>query len=764
MSNRIALVFFLFCSSSIFLFSEEFEARIRSFIMPDSNRIINAGPCLLNDSIQFYFELHNSGTNALYMERLVPSFLLGHSPYDQAGFQFNLYKDRPLIPMTILPNESDTLILDFKAGDLVVSNLGWHHALLAMSFYNNNTKQIPPVTPIDTFFLKVKKTDKFFDNFDDVINFDSVYINPTNPEIRIWRGKNTFNREILLRESKLNYISQSQIKQEFNVDGEIDNIKIIPYGIISRNISYKPLVIGGDSAIITNYFAPNPISEPDKIDSSSVLLLGTGVKQELTIMSCNYDFRADSIFLGDLKNNSNVNIILKIKNTGNIPIYAISENIINLLDLEISEQFNLIKRFQYSEKYLLPNDTATIELEYIPQGNGLANYLYEINTNLGERKIYGFNESDKKLKFYLFSNVVSPKYSVINDSLNFGNIVLNRVECPARRDTTIRISNLGQNDLILYDVRVEPDFPKVPFRLIEYTQTIPPNEDGFIKLAFEATSDQVMDFDATIFIKTNEGYPSIEKEINLFAKTLPPISTELSIDRGLKTQPGSIIEVPLVLRYEGGNPVVFSNKFTTDIIYDRSLLEFIGINTLNTATEGTVNLSDTYENSDKPHISLNFQSSSNNYFIDKDTIVKLRFNTYLGERVSTEIAMSNSFFADNRCNNLFNIKLNNGIYTTDSVCGVELKAVQRPNSILSMKIFYNFGNNIKVNYKVPYNSNIKLSLYDNYGNKIREYIDRLYNQGTYEYYLDDKQLVTGIYFLRLSNDLYYCNEKIVIIK
>ena len=743
------------------IFAQDYKVEINSFIMP-VNRFVNAGPCLINDSVFYQFEFVNRGNKSIFMERLAPSFYLGAGPNDPTASQFNLYRDLPLLPLSLQPNKRDTLQVAFRAGDTIVTKPGWHEALLALSFFDDDTKQPPPVTKIDTFLLIVKKTTKHFDNFEDVINFDSVYINPNSPKAIQWRGKNTFYKDILLKNRSIKYITQPQVNNEFYFGEDFDNLQVIPNGIIKRMFSYIPNDMGHDSARINNIFVPQLGMNKDSTDSSSVLLTGIGVEQKLKILESNIDFRNDTLFIGNINANESKEIRIKFKNIGNIPIYAKSEKIINLISNQETNDFQPIIKFQTNGFYLESDSIRDVVLEFSSDKRGINNYQYSIETNLAERNIYGYPQSAVNIKFYIQANLVSPNMVLQSDTLDFGNIALNNAQCPARRDTSIKFTNTGNSNLRIYDISLVPEYPQSPFRLISYDDLINPAINGNISIAFEEISDQVQDYESIITIKTNENQPANIRAIVLKASTLPPLSGVLSISDNIRAKPGRVIEIPIVLNYSGSNPLSFAEKFETSLIYNRSILEYLGTTTLNTATEGSINKSDIRED-DNPEIKLEFEAPQGNYLRARDTIVKVRFNTYLGDAVSTELALLNSKFGDSRCSNLFNLQISNGVFTTDSVCGIEYKAVQKPSNKFGINYFYD--NDDKVfEYSIPFNDNIELSIYDNYGNKIKQLINQMIPSGVYQIKINETELPSGAYYIIIRNKYSYDSKQFIVIK
>ena len=175
------ILIFVFLTS--LAYSQEYSGRIVPLHKME-NGVVNVGPCLVNDSIRFSFEIINDGEKALYMQPLFPSFYLGVSPNDPTQSQFNFFRRITPLDRVFQPNSRDTLIIQFNAGDLIAPPLGWYEALLGLSLLKNDDRSGPPIAKIDTFLLRVKKVILYLNGIDDVVNFDSVYIRPNvTPQI-----------------------------------------------------------------------------------------------------------------------------------------------------------------------------------------------------------------------------------------------------------------------------------------------------------------------------------------------------------------------------------------------------------------------------------------------------------------------------------------------------------------------------------------------------------------------------------------------------
>lgn len=754
----LSLIGFLFNYN---LKSKEYSAKIEPLIEV-SNRVINMGPCLINDSVFCNIRLINDGEKKLYMERLAPSFYLGASPNDETKFQFTLYRENTFLPKIFEPSEQFIFSLGFRAGDTLVTKVGWHEALLAMSFLREDTKQPPPVTPIDSFFVRVKKTLKHFDNFVDIINFDSVYINTGIKVSKQWKGKNTTNKNITLKERKIKYITQPQIIPEFNFGNDISYLDVIPKGIIEREFYYEPLDKGTDSALLVHYFVPEPKENPNFIDSTTVLLFGTGVEQKLEIIGSNYNFKQDTILIDRINENSNL-IEIYLKNVGNLPIYVKSEELIDLFTNFNTDEIKLVKKIQDDGFYLFPNKIDTVILELIPKKIGKIYVNYQLNTNLKERYIKGLQANSDRINFYIYGEFKSPKMVIANNEIDFGDIILNRSDCPLRKDTIIKIMNTGNSKLIVEKVLIIPEYPDSPFFTDIKSFEIEPNQAIDFKISFETTSSIPNEYNAKIYFYTNEVLGDRIKILSLSAKTQPTSPIILYLPNEIKAKPGRQIIVPIILKTNSIENVNLATNFSTDIIYDRSILEYIGTETIGTASEGTINKSDLRENIDSATVKVAFEAPINGKLKARDTLIFVKFNTYLGNSAATNISMIEPKLGDRRCKNIFDMQILNGMFVTDSVCGINYKVVKKFDKQLNLNIYYgeNYSTNL-IEFTIPFKSNIILNVYDYQGNLIKNLINNTIPEGVYQININEYGLNSGYYYITLMNNFQITTKPVII--
>lgn len=761
---RIILNFMIISATSgIMLVAQDYKARIISSV-PHDSKFINYGPCFLNDTLQIKFFIKNEGAKSLLMTEGIPTIYLGLSPNDATLNQFTLFRRFTPLPKTYLPDESDTLRINFLAGDTLVSRTGWHEALLGLSLVPSDNPGSGPISKIDTFFLRVKKTPYFVAAYDDVISFDSVYINPNIKLERKWRVKNVWNEDQPIINLEKRLITQPVTNSEFFVDDIPSGIDIYPDSTIIVNVAYHPLNRGRDSMFLKLNYYPLRSIFPDSIDFAWAALRGIGVEQDLRITNSDFNWNIDTIDLGNVNVSDSLIFNVQIKNFGNMPFGLIDQSILNWSDNNVNNNFRILSKFQRSGNHLALDATDSLRIVFKPQGQGIYLARLKFESDIFNRNISGVQPDKRYVYYYIKANVISPSIVTNFKEVDFGNIVVNS-SCLSQRDTTITVYNAGNTDLIISNIHFNPDYPNNYFYVNESQFIVPPSGSKQITVSFYGLSGDFDSFESVMIFETNQTGNSKYYEILLKAKSVPPISAYLSIPAGLKSKPGTNIEVPVILQGVDKTPVQLARHFKTSIVYNRTLIEFVSTRTIGTALEGAFNSGDLFENPLNNELYLDFSSPSNNYFMNKDTLLVLKFKTYLGNSPATEISIVEPKFSDGVCEDIFTLNTSNGSYYTDSVCGVELKALPQSNGKFEFIVVQErIDSDYKLQFQLPYETNVELIIFDTFGNKIIDIVNSRFGSGIYEYRADISFMKTGTYFAVLRTPAYQSIKPVVIVR
>ncbi len=761
MFRTIIILFLIFVP----LKAQEYSGKIIPLTKPSTKNIINGGPVFIDDSIRFSFEIINDGAKALFMQPLVPSFYLGVSPNDPTQSQFTFFRRITSLERIFPPGTRDTLIIQFNPGDIIAPPLGWYEALLGMSLLKNDDRTAPPIAKIDTFLLRAKKIATFLNGMNDVINFDSVYVNPNVEQTMKWELKNAWTESIKLESYKLVEISQQPSGQEIFIQQRPPGIKIQPKNLIEWKFNYHPLDRGSDTIEYQIFYKPYPSNFPDSLNFASVKVVGTGVEQKMQLMSSNYNIVGDTLDLGNVRVGESITIIGVFKNLGNIPFRALKQSVIDIFTRTSHKDFNVLIGLGNKQNDILPDSSDGFAIRFQPNEPGLELAEYIIESNLMVRGIKGAQNSDAFVRLHIKSNVVSPKLLILKDTLDFGAVTLNKPACLNYKDTTLTIYNTGNENLIIKNISIFNGYVANFFTNTSVLE-IPPNSQGRIDIRFENNSGQIGEYEARLRLVTNSPKPMDTVFIVLRTVSTPPLSAYLSIPENLRASPGRMIEVPVLISSDILAPPEYAKSVNFGISYDRSILEYKGIVTLGTATAGASFEGDNREFPEKQSVNIKLTKLGGDFFERNDTLCKIRFYTYLGHSVATEIAFINPKFSDGNCDDLFDLTITNGMFVTDSVCGLELKAV--PTDFRGFGISYLYtepiADRVVFECTISRATDVTFTVYDAYGRIVNTESAGNIPAGTYQYFYNTGLINSGTYFIEMRAPFLTTYESFTVIK
>lgn len=735
-------------------------AKIGSVEFPNEKRIYY-GPLLDNQSRSLKFYLTNLvPSNPLIMDNKAPTFINTNSPNSSGNDFFSFKVSNPTTFPILLNNHkpTDTLTIDFTTE--IQTEFGRKEIMLILGL-TTMTDTINTVI-CDTFYLIGKKTKLAIDGYDDILTFDSVFIDQNTPISLEWKVKNTTNSELEAFQQNYQLVSQYLGNEEFNVENKQFPIKFYPGSIDVYNswiCSYLPKDILPDTALVSLLFYPDN-SNKKIVDTAKVMLCGTGVKHELKIVQADCDYInaiPDTIDFGYVQVNSRKSVNVKLQNCGNINYGIKSQYISEVFSESPVKYFEISKDFlsdKEKDELLTINDTASFTIDFIPDKKGTFLAKYTINNNFQDRKIRSSTINNYQKTIILKGIGVSSELKCSNDTINFGNLSYSNSEnCPSTKDTIIKIYNIGNSTLLINNIYSDNKL----FSVDKTSFEILPNESADLKVTFNAVYP-AQQSSANLSFETNETKNSTE-QIVLIGNSIPPIEAKLSIPTDLKCKPGSLLTVPLLLTNELGNINQYIQTFDIVLSYNPTLLEFVNITKLGTASE-SCNIN--YSMLSEQDIELKSYDIYNN-FTNLDTLLFITFKTFLGNHANTEIAIKNAKIGNMNCDDFIKLNIENGKYSIDSICGLQYKIQQNLDEYI-FKIENQTNNTIEIKFKLPYNIQSKLIVTDLFGKEI--FIEK-YNESTNNTItknISTQNLNSGIYFINLTSGLYNKTIPIIIQK
>lgn len=711
---------------------------------------VDFGKCIISDSLSAKFIIKNSGTQPLRIIDYAPSFVIGlHENYAKEFEEFSPETD---FPINIAPNTEKSIIIKYKASSLLtVYPPGKKYAKLKLGLFNPetvpDTVKESDIVYSRTFLLIARKTTKFVDGNEEFIECDSVYKNPSDTLKIAWNIINFSNYEINLNSIYFKMLSPVAEQSEFSLKEVNLPLNLLPKRNFIWTINYYPKDTDADSCTFLCFYKSK--NEAVAIeDSCFVQIKAIGVEHKLRIQKYQSgEFSADTLIFENIKPNESNELIVVIKNEGNLPYGALNQGIESISSPNGEIAFSITKPFLQNNSHLYQNKLDTLKIKFNPTEIGEHIAKCTIESDLGQRNIFGTPRTERYFSFYLKGKSSEPRVNILKDTIDFGNIVLSP-ECPNSRDTIIQIANLGNEELKIFTVSLNPSPPFSKFSIIQYPSHVKPNEQGQIHINF--TSNSIGEERADLIITTNASQPNNKIILPLKATGVPLVLAELSLPRDIRAKPGTAISFPIIVK---NSNLRYGRNFSDTLSFDKTLLSYYAFQNFETASEVADHIA-IQQLADEGRLSISISVPYTTYFLPNDTLIILKFHSYLGENVSTPISFANPKVGDGICSNVLNIEKQNGLFALDSVCGLDLKVspISKPANVLK-RVYPNPAiDKINIEYVLNESSKVQIAIYNIFAEKVKEVFNAYKSEGQYIIEHSYLGLPPGFYYCVLSSN------------
>ncbi len=710
----------------------------------------------VNIPLRAYFELTNDGTNKLKQVNGIQSSVIFSidGGTNQTFLQFT--DDQNTFPK-IVDNKKpkDTVFVQYLFAQAIPEVNKKSICLYIAGLLNENDK---PVVQ-DTFVIVARKTDKFVGSYEDDIKFDSVYIGNQFSISQNWYVRNVWTTPQRIFDDSYTLLSSDLTDQEIIVERLNEDITLAPdQDAIEWEIEYQPLDTKPDTASYKLYFYPfESEGNTDDVDSVEAKITGVGVEQKLDLVRVvtgqlfSVNDGNFTIDLGELRPDEKQLISIVVTNEGNFPIGSKSNGFITNRD----DKARVITGIDTS-KHLQPTLSNTIDIEFTAGSGGAIDMKYEFESDLLERGIAGAQRKDALFEVYFKGIVKQPRISVNLDSIDFEAVAItNSGDCQTIVEKQIVVKNLGNENLEIYNVLIDD----VDNYSVFYSKSVyQPQDTGIITVYFEP--DVSGSHEAKLKIITNNKKPNDTTEVKLMGIGVPRAEMKLRID-SVKSFPGTEILVPIIVEKEK-----ISNATTyTDIIrFNRTILEFVEPIYTNTASVSP-SLGNKFRPNQDGNLEVKLMRQSEELFAASDTLVILKFNTYLGDYEYSYIDFVDTKVGNRNCEELFTIDKNRGFYQTDSVCGLEFKVFTGNPFVEIYGLSPNPSDgNVKININTPVDMTVDLKLLSQIGTTLWEETNLELKRGENNLSYQFDGLKSGAYHLVLSKDRILDAKQLIIVK
>ncbi|MER3327954.1 MAG: hypothetical protein RIF34_00135, partial [Candidatus Kapaibacterium sp.] len=226
-----------------------------------------------------------------------------------------------------------------------------------------------------------------------------------------------------------------------------------------------------------------------------------------------------------------------------------------------------------------------------------------------------------------------------------------------------QIKNIGNETLNIFNI--------IPLDAVNYTATylkseLAPLDTTIVTISYEPNLQG--NHRSELLIITNANNPYDTNYVELIASGVPLADIILKID-SVRSLPGTEILMPIIVEKE---KITNANNYTDVLRYNRTLLQFIEPIHMSSASS-SASIDTKFNLNQDGNLEVNIKRQSEENFLDSDTLVILKFATFLGNAKYTSIDFTDSKFSNRNCDRLFEIKPHRGIYQIDSVCGLDFK-------------------------------------------------------------------------------------------
>ena len=673
---------------------------------------------------------------------------------DQTFLQFT--DDINSFPKILNPNNiRDTVEVQYLFDQAIPEVRKKSSCLYIAGLLNNSDEIIVK----DTFVIIARKTDKFVGSYDDDINFDSVYIGNQYSISKKWYVRNVWTTAQRIFEDEFELISSNLTDDEIIVERLKSDITLAPNReSIEWEIEYNPLDTEPDEAVYKLYFYPfESEGNTDDIDSVEARISGVGVEQKLEIIDVltgqfltNQNDRYN-IDLGVMRPGEKQLISVVVQNNGNFPIGSKSNNFITnrndigLLQSEIATSRNL-----------QPTLADTIDIEFTAGTGGTIDMVYQFESDLLDRNIAGAQRKDALFEIHFSGTVKQPRIAINADSIDFEAVAItNSGDCQTIVEKQIVITNLGNENLEIFNILVE-DLQNYD---VYYSKSVyEPLDTGVVTIYFEP--DVSGSHNSKLKIISNNKKPNDTTEVKLMGIGVPRAEIELKID-SVKSFPGTEILVPIIVEKE---KITNATTYTDIIRYNRTILEFVEPIYENTASVSP-SLANQFNLNQNGHLNVKLMRQSEEPFAESDTLVILKFNTYLGDFEYSYIDFIESKIGNRNCEELFNINRNRGYYQTDSVCGLEFKVFTENPFVEILGTSPNpTDGNVNIDINTPVEIDVDLKLLSPLGSVIWEKKELHLEPGENKFNYTFNNLKSGAYHLVMYKGRVLDSVKLIVVK
>ena len=404
-------------------------------------------------------------------------------------------------------------------------------------------------------------------------------------------------------------------------------------------------------------------------------------------------------------------------------------------------------------KHLYQTQADTIDIEFTAGSGGHISFKYLFESDLMSRRISGAQHANSMFEINFTGTVRQPIVLLNKDSIDFGSVTISsNVNCNSLVSKTIQIKNIGNETLSLYNI-----IPKDEANYtVSYVKSeLAPLDTSIITISYKP--DIPGNHRSELMIITNARFPFDTNYVNLIGSGVPQSDIILKLD-SVKSFPGTEILMPIIVEKE---KIINANNYKDVLRYNRTLLQFIEPIHMNTASSAA-SIDTRFRLNQEGNLEVNIKRQSEENFLESDTLVILKFATFLGNAKYTSIDFTDSKFSNINCDKLFDIKPHRGIYEIDSVCGLDFKIYDAQGVDIAYITPNPVATNSTITIYSPLEMTLDLQIVNTLGDIEMSIINTRLTPGNNDIDIDFTSLSNGVYNIMLIKDRIITNRTIII--
>jgi hypothetical protein len=450
---------------------------------------------------------------------------------------------------------------------------------------------------------------------------------------------------------------------------EVDTFAMVSFGpqdSIVWPTRYSPYNRGLDSAHFRLVYRPDPTAGWDTVTAA---ISGVGVEQRLVLVSATSSngllpvtIRGDTVDFGAVPaDGEGVTARILVRNDGNLNIGIDDESKVGTQ--KDTAAFIVRRALRDGGRTIFTAAIDTLDVSFVPTVGGDHAMRFVVNTDLQRRGISGVPDGAQTIQWVFVGFGQRPQIQITPSELDFGTVAL-LPACTSAVERPILVRNIGNAELRVDSIRVAPASARL--RVDPESFRLAPGSAQTIRCFFEP--DALGAFNGTVTLYTNSLIRAYD--IPARAMVVSPDSTEVRIDSLVTARPGSVVAIAVHVTPDA---VATTDRCVLSLSYDASLLRYRSVDQTGTASEGAQVVS-AGEPSDGT-LRVQLQAPAN--FRAVDRFVTLLFDSFLGERASTDVSVTRSetSFGNAGCSSVLTVLPTSGTFQLDSICGLEYKTV-----------------------------------------------------------------------------------------